>query len=192
MAVRKARGLLEAGAKRVRVVAVTFVEQMPAEVQRISAAFAPEQLEGAELVFAATNDPLINEAVVREARRREIWAHRADVDEGDPGDFATPALLRRGPLLITISTGGAPALAAAIRDELETKLDPRWEKMAEAMRELRPMIRQAKGLDIAGRRTIFRELASAEALVVLDRGGLEELKRWVVERHPELGANGLK
>jgi precorrin-2 dehydrogenase / sirohydrochlorin ferrochelatase len=187
VAVRKVRGLLDAGAQRVRVVAVAFHEQMPAEIERIAEAFVPDHLEGAELAFAATNDPAANDAVVRECRRRGILVNRADADEEDPGDFATPAVYRHGPLMIGVSAGGAPALAVAVRDALARSLDPRWGRLAEAMQALRPMVRQAPNLPIARRREIFHDLASAEALAIVGSGGLEALKQWLVLRYPELG-----
>ena len=63
--------------------------------------------------------------------------------------------------------------------------DARWQQMAAAMRELRPLIKSA-GTKVAIRRQIFRELASEEALnVVADRGAVG-LREWLLARHPEL------
>ena len=91
VAVRKAEGLLAAGAKRVRVIAKKFHELMPREIEQIEEQYRPEHLKGAQLVFAATDDPAVNEAIVRDAHELGLLVCRADVDE-HAGDFTTPAM----------------------------------------------------------------------------------------------------
>src|SRR4051812_5301403 len=88
VAKRKVAGLLDAGATRVRVVALEFQPDFakPGSIERIAAAYDPKYLDGAELVFATTDSPEVNEQVVRDSRSRGIWVNRAD--EGEPiGDF---------------------------------------------------------------------------------------------------------
>jgi precorrin-2 dehydrogenase/sirohydrochlorin ferrochelatase len=184
VALRKARGLLASGARRVTVVAPQFHPEMPAEVQRVVEAYRPEHLAGASLVFAATDCPDVNDAIVRDAGRIGALVCRADADEDLSGDFATPAMLRQGALLVTVSSGGSPALSAMIRDRFEQTLDPRWAKMAAAMQELRPVIR--KKLDAARRRDAFRALCSDEALTALDREGVGGLRTWLTAKFEEL------
>src|SRR5687767_12635440 len=183
VAVRKARGLLAAGATRVRCVALRISEEMPAEVQRLLGVFLPVHLEGASLVFAATDSAEVNANVVREAKQRGIWVSRAD---GDDGDFTTPAAMREGDLVITVSAGGNPAIAAAVRDEIEGKLDRRWAKLVTAMGELRPRIVGMNQVAQERRGEILRTLATAEALEVLEGGGVEGLWRWLSSRFEEL------
>jgi precorrin-2 dehydrogenase/sirohydrochlorin ferrochelatase len=75
-------------------------------------------IEGAFLVFAATDDPVVNEEVYREAERHGILVNVVD----SPGlcNFYSGAVVRRGPLRIAVSTGGcSPSLAAEIRREIE-------------------------------------------------------------------------
>jgi precorrin-2 dehydrogenase/sirohydrochlorin ferrochelatase len=184
VAARKARGLLEAGASQIRCVAPAFSDEFPAEVDRVPEAYRAEHLNGAALVFAATNNAEVNDAVVRDARERNILVNRADVDEDEPGDFAVPARLRNGKVVVAIAAG-SPALAALIRDRLSEAFDPRWQKMAQAMHELRPFIKSA-GIDIGGRRRIFRELATEDALNVVATRGVDGLRNWLLERHPEM------
>jgi precorrin-2 dehydrogenase/sirohydrochlorin ferrochelatase len=184
VAARKARGLLEAGAGRVRCVAPQFSADLPAEVERVPQMYRPEHLDGANLVFAATDQAEVNEAVVRDAHARNLLVNRADADDEEPGDFTVPAQLRRGAAMMAVSAG-SPALAAFIRDRLNELFDPRWQQMADAMQHLRPLIRSA-GVEISLRRQIFRELASEEALNVLADRGTDGLADWLLERHPEL------
>src|SRR5207249_3586946 len=143
----------------------------PASVERVSESYSREHLSGAALVFAATDDPGVNDAVVRDARAMNILVSRADGDERNSADFATPAMIRRGPVLVTVSTGGSPALAAKLRDTIEQNLDERFVKMAELMQMLRPKIHAIQSLALSRRREVFRALASDEALDVLHAGG---------------------
>jgi precorrin-2 dehydrogenase/sirohydrochlorin ferrochelatase len=185
VAARKAKGLLDAGATRVRVVSPAFSETMPPGVERVTRAYEPGDLDGASLTFAATDRPDVNQAVVRDANRLGVLVNRADADEENPGDFSTPATLREGDLVLTVSAGGSPALAATVRDGIRTRLDPRWIAMAAAMRNLRPRI-LAGGASIDRRRAAFRDLASDEALDVLNRGGVEQLWTWLQQRNNEI------
>jgi len=137
------------------------------------------------LVFAATDSAEVNDAVVRDARARGLWVNRVVADDAQPGDFTVPARLRKGPVTVTVSAGGSPALAAAIRDGLAARWDPRWTDMAEAMQTLRPMVLSVN-LTGSRRSAILRELASDEALDVLKSGGANGLTQWLRARHPDL------
>ena len=186
VAIRKARGLIEAGATDLRMIAPEFREDVPQAVRKIAGCFEPRHLEGAGLVFAATDSPEVNAAVVREARRRGILVSRADSDDEQPGDFATPAVLREGPMTVTVFAGGAPALAAMVRDELAARFDPRWSMMASAIHTLRPKLLAASSLTPARRREAFRDLATVQAIEILSAGGLESLRQWLAAKYPEL------
>ena len=186
VAVRKAKGLLAAGATRVRVVAASVREDMPEAVERIIGVYEPRHLDGAGLVFAATDVSEVNDAVVSDARRLGLLVNRADVDEDMPGNFVTPAQLNRGPVTLTVSTTGAPALAAMIRDALAQNFDPQWREMALAMQTLRPRIRDHANLPPDRRRAAFRDLATPEAIAFLAAGGTDALWRWLKSRYPEL------
>jgi precorrin-2 dehydrogenase/sirohydrochlorin ferrochelatase len=177
VAARKAKGLVDAGATCLRVVAPMFDENMPATVERVAASYGPAHIDGAGLVFAATDAPDVNETVVRDARARGVLVSR--VDDGDAGDFATPAVFRDGPVTVAVSSGSA-ALSVAIRDALAERLDPRWARMAELIPALRRAMDSA-GFDVAERARIFRRLATEEALEVLDRKGTDALIAWAMQ-----------
>src|SRR5689334_10910631 len=108
VAARKARGLLEAGAK-VRCVSPVFSPEIPGNVERIAEGYASRHLDGAFLVFAATDNREVNNAVVRDAQARGLLVNRADAEEGRPGNFVVPASHRAGNLVLSVS-GGSPAL----------------------------------------------------------------------------------
>lgn len=185
MAARKASGVLAAGAVGVRAVSPKFIRDFPAGVEKITESFEPRHLEGANLVFAATDSTATNDAVVQESRARGILVNRADADEEDPGDFSTPALCRSGPITLAV-TAGSPALAAALRDQLAGVISNEWINLAEALVHVRPRIK-AMNLPIARRREILRELATPEAASAAV-GGDAALWAWAVAKFPELAA----
>lgn len=132
VAEQKARGLLAAGA-RVRVVAPEATPYFVrlARVRRIcweGREFRAGDLRGAFLVVAATNSAAVHARVFREARRRGVLCNVVDVPP--QCDFYYPAVVRRGPLQIAVSTGGeSPALAQRVRRHLENEFSEgfgRW------------------------------------------------------------------
>jgi siroheme synthase-like protein len=181
----KARGALEAGA-RVRCIAPEFHQKIPYEVERITARFQPSQLDGADLVFAATDSPEVNFDVVREARVRKILVSRTDGEDENHRDFVLPAVYRNDPIVISVSTG-SPLLSKTLRDEIPKQIVrmEQYKQMAELMRTLRPWLLKSS-LPVARRALAMMDLASVPALDALAQGGGEGLYRWLVERYPEL------
>ncbi len=121
VALRKTRGLLEAGAL-VTAVAPRWepdFEILP--VRLVRRPFRASDLGGATLVFAATDDRQTNQRVARLAREKGVLANIADSVE--ECDFIVPARVNRGDVQIAISTGGkSPRLAAETRKRLEEAL----------------------------------------------------------------------
>ena len=140
----KVRGLLAAGA-RVTVVSPTLTPALAALVAEGHLAherreYTPGDLAGAALAFAATGDRAVSRAIRSEGRERGVWVNAAD--DAEHCDFLLPAVLRRGPLAVAVSSGGAsPALTRAVRDELERYFPADFggfvEVVAEVRRELR-------------------------------------------------------
>ncbi len=109
VAERKVDGLLAADAS-VTVVSPTLTSALAAFVRdsRIRHArrrYRRGDLAGVTLAFVATGDRHVAAAVAREGRRCGVWVNAAD----DPAhcDFFLPSVLRRGPLLVAVATGGA-------------------------------------------------------------------------------------
>ena len=133
---RKARKLLQA---RAEVVVISpevtpELESVATEVRRRP--YEEGDLEGAYLVFAATDSRDVNAAVAGEAKGRGIPVNVAD--RPSEGDFALPSVLRRGRLQVAVSTGGAsPTLAREIRDELEELFGPEWAGVVEELHSAR-------------------------------------------------------
>ncbi len=185
VASRKAAGVIDAGATQVVAVAPTFTSDFPEAVQKVKRGYDVAMLDGIDLVFVATDRADVNDRVVRDAQARQVLVNRADADDENPGSFVTPAKLVDGNITITVSASAA-ALASRVRDAIKDRLDPRWSLMANAMQEMRPWVKTHLHLDQPQRAEIFRTLAQDDAMDVLQVGGVEALRDWLTERHPEL------
>jgi precorrin-2 dehydrogenase / sirohydrochlorin ferrochelatase len=121
VAARKLRTLREAGA-RVRVVAPAVLpaireQEEPGIVTIRIGGYETADLDGVALAVAATDDAAVNRRVAAEAGEKGLLVSVADQPEA--GDCHFPAVLRRGGLMIAVSTGGrCPALAAEVRDAI--------------------------------------------------------------------------
>jgi precorrin-2 dehydrogenase/sirohydrochlorin ferrochelatase len=123
--------------------------------------FEANDLEGQFLVIVATSSHELNEAVFREAQRRNVLCNV--VDDPPHCDFYYPAVVRRGDLQIAISTAGhSPALAQRLRRELAAQFGPQYgdwlRNLGKARQEL-----FASGMDPDERRRVLHGLASQEA-----------------------------
>ena len=131
VASRKARRLLQSGAEVVVISPEVRPDLVHSDVQIEQRPYREGDLEGACLVFTATDSREVNAAVAREADERGVPINVAD--RPSAGDFAVPSTLRRGSLQVAVSTGGAsPTLARRIRDELEENFGPEWADLVEA------------------------------------------------------------
>jgi len=129
VAERKVRALVEAGA-RVRVVApsvtegIEMVAKSPGQVRVTLAEFDASQLDGATLVFAATNNATVNAQVAQHAKARGLAVNVADAP--DAGTFVTPAVHRSGDIVVAVTAGGVPAVAARIRDAVASSIGEQY------------------------------------------------------------------
>ena len=143
---RKVEALREAGA-RVRVGAPALEPTLAAwaaqgAIEHAPGRFAPSWLDGAWLVIAATDSPAINRAVAAAAEARRLWVNV--VDDVDISAFHVPARVRRGPLQVAVSSGGAaPMLARSLRERLERELDPTLGELAALLARHRARLRAA-------------------------------------------------
>jgi siroheme synthase-like protein len=183
----KVEGLLAAGADDV----VVLAEEPSERLARLEAAggvrverraSVGEDLDGAVLLVASSRDPEERARLAREARARGVLVNVMD-DEPNC-DWAAPAIVRRGELVVAVGTGGAsPALARKVREDLETRYGPEWAEVVSVLRRLRaetmPSMpsfaerarRWREALDPDEAATLVREGRSAE-LEALLRGRL--------------------
>ncbi len=98
--------------------------------------FRATDLDGAWFVVAAAT-PAVNARVVRAADRRRIFVN--SVDDSPNGSAHFSSVIRRGELVLALSTGGtAPAMACLMREAIEVLLPPeidKWIAMAQVERK---------------------------------------------------------
>ena len=179
VAARRVGALLDAGAK-LTVIAPEIRPEIERAVHEwygelIRERFSPKYLDGAYLVVAATDNADVNAAVVQEARSRGILC--SDTATADSGDFIVPSIIRRGDLVLTVTTGGAsPALSSRIRDELEAHYGPEYLGLLVLLAEARNLAK-AQIPERARRQRALRAIAEDSSILELMRSGQMEEAR---------------
>ncbi len=113
----------------------------------------PSKLAGLAALFVAGLDEAESGKFAEAARAASVLVNVEDRPE--LCDFHVPAQLRRGDLLLTISTSGrSPGLARILREHLEALFGPEWDGIVEAVANARQEWRE-QGLppDEVSRRT---------------------------------------
>jgi len=162
----KISSLLDSGAQITVVAPAAFksVQDLASarKIRLVPRKFAPADLNRIFLVVAATSDPQVNRAVFHEARERGVLCN--SVDDPPHCDFYFPAVVRRGPLQVAISTSGeSPALAQRIRREIEESLDASCGDWVEEIGEIRREI-MATFPPSEERKRLLHHLAHSEPL----------------------------
>lgn len=181
VAERKVEGLLETGAA-VTVVSPRLTPRLRDWIGRrrcryLAREYRARDVTGRTVVLVATDDARVTARVQRDAGRLGVLVNAAD----DPTrcDFFLPAILRRGGLTVAVSTGGAsPALARAVRDELERLVPESYALLLEVVAGVRAQVRRraarvpsSRWLEaIDGRlRALVADGRAAEATALLSR-----------------------
>ena len=178
VAERKVRTLLDYGA-RVRVISPTLRAGLKQLVRARRVTWAPRRyrhcdVQDARLVYGATDDPATNRAVFRDARRHRVLVNI--VDQPRLSSFIAPAQVRRGHLVLAVSTGGtSPTLAKRIRRQLERQFGREYASLTRLMERLRPLVRR-RVTQPARRAAIFKQVTSGDVLPLLRRG--ETARAW--------------
>jgi precorrin-2 dehydrogenase/sirohydrochlorin ferrochelatase len=138
--VEKVEGLLKCDA----VVTVVALEAHP-KIQELASkgdldwcqrGYEETDLDGCFLAIAATSDTELNTRIFKDAEARSMLINVVDVPH--LCNFILPAILRRGPLAIAISTSGAsPALAKRMKAEADQMFGPEYARLAELLDGLR-------------------------------------------------------
>jgi uroporphyrin-III C-methyltransferase/precorrin-2 dehydrogenase/sirohydrochlorin ferrochelatase len=138
-------------------------------------AYRAGDLAGCRLVIDASGDLEVNRASWQEAEAAGILINVVDVP--DRCRFIAPAVVRREPLLVAISTAGeSPFIASTLRARLERVLGPEWGPFTSLVGDLRRRLRKA-GVPLDRQLKAYRRLLASEALGMLRRGEVEEAGR---------------
>lgn len=141
VAAHKVAGLLACGA-RVHVVAPEVSPELEAraDVSVERRTYRRGEVRGYRLVVAATGDPAVNAAVLSDGEEAGVWVNAAD--DVANCSFTLPAVVRRGPVTVAVSTGGhSPALARWLKEKVAECVGPEYEVLAQLLSAERDAIR---------------------------------------------------
>jgi uroporphyrin-III C-methyltransferase/precorrin-2 dehydrogenase/sirohydrochlorin ferrochelatase len=149
IAVEKADGLRTAGAR----------------VAHHRRGFVEGDLVGACLAVDASGDPAAQASARLEADRERVLLNVVDV--ASQCDWIAPAVVRRGPLQMAISTSGeSPFLATHLRQRLEKEFGPEWGPLTVLMGRLRRRLRR-HGVAMERQQRAYGQLLRSDALELL-------------------------
>jgi precorrin-2 dehydrogenase / sirohydrochlorin ferrochelatase len=189
VALRKVKTLLAAEA-RITVIAPVLTGDLAHLVESgridwLGKKYETGDLRGFFLVICATNNSQTNVWAAIEAKREGSLVNV--VEPAYLSDFTVPAQVRRGDLLLTVSTGGkSPALARQLRRELEKDFGDTYgawlEKLALLRKEMRSRLESSHD-----REMFWRQALDAEVLELVKRG---ELKKAEAKIRDAIGSFG--
>lgn len=178
LAADKAGSLLAAGAR------VTVIAAEPgAELERLAAAGAieivrrahrPGDLAGRFLAIDASGDDDTNRRTFEEAEAQRTLLNV--VDRPERCTFYAPAVVRRAPLTVAISTDGeSPFVAAALRARLERALGDEWGAFTALVGSVRRRLRR-RGASGAEQERTYRRLLRSDVRRLLREGRASEAR----------------
>ena len=132
IALRKVQQLLLADAD-VTVLSPSIVDELRAlPVAKIEREYRIGDVSGYRLVITATGVRDVDQQIYYDCEIRNIWVNSADDPERCA--FTLPATMRRGELMVTVSTAGAsPALASFLRSRLESAIGPEFAALVDRL-----------------------------------------------------------
>jgi uroporphyrin-III C-methyltransferase / precorrin-2 dehydrogenase / sirohydrochlorin ferrochelatase len=182
LALEKVEGLLEANAT-VRVIAKHLSNALESLVAsgRVEATrrdYRRGDLAGSRLVIDASGNEEINRLSWEEAEAAGILINV--VDRTHRCRFIAPAIVRRDPLFIAISTSGeSPFLASVVRARIERWLGSEWGPFTAIVGRLRRALRK-RAVPLDEQTRIYRRLLSSRVRPLLRGGKLEEAEEAAV------------
>lgn len=164
VAARKLSGLIGQGARITQVSPLAPV--VPPELQSgtdehiqwIARAFEETDIEGMDLVFAATNNPHVNRKVACLCWQRGIWVN--DTSEQERSNFTNPAVVEKEGVTIAVTTNGAsPSLSKLLCDRFAKAVPRGAQKKLLLLRAKRVEINRS-GLEKRQRYLKLRKMAA--------------------------------
>jgi precorrin-2 dehydrogenase/sirohydrochlorin ferrochelatase len=136
--------------------------------------FDESDLDGMRLVILATDRSELHERVA--AICHEKWIPVNVVDNPELSTFFVPASLQRGPITISVSTGGySPLLSKRIRELLEREISPQLGDLAMLLGDLRHRLPQ-QITSQSERQRLWDSLLTPEMVALVTAGHLEQWK----------------
>jgi precorrin-2 dehydrogenase/sirohydrochlorin ferrochelatase len=173
---RKAETMMRYGA-RVTIVSPEFTDEIESwgrdgKLALRRKRYESNDLDGASIVIASTDDTRINEQVAADARARKLPVNVVDVTP--LCEFIVPAIIEKGSVTIAVSTGGkSPALARTLKEDLIRQIGPEYAEVNDLLGTLREGAKKILPTD-ADRKRFFDSLIAAGILDMFREGRRSE------------------
>ena len=145
--------------KKVKVISQDFIEEFEEikdQIEMIKDSYDEKYIKDDFVVVAATNNKEVNHKIGIYCRQYNKLVNV--VDDKDLSNFTVPSFVKRGDLLLSVSTGGkSPSLSRKIRKDLEEVYDDSYEEYVKLLGEARDNIIENTS-DIKERRKKLKEL----------------------------------
>ncbi|MCX5807891.1 MAG: bifunctional precorrin-2 dehydrogenase/sirohydrochlorin ferrochelatase [Proteobacteria bacterium] len=154
---------------RIRVISPVMTKNLSVlsqkgKIETISREYRDGDLDGAVLVFAATNKKETNEAIKKEALKGHIPVNV--VDDPDLCDFIVPSIVKKESIVIAISTSGTlPLLSKILRKDIGNLVSQDYLTYAEKIGKFRRLLIES----------IHDKKRRKEILAEISKTGVEEL-----------------
>ncbi len=129
VAYRKCKNFINFGGK-IKVISLNFIDKfknIESKIEMIYDTYSEDYIKSSFIVVAATNNREINKKIGLYCRENGKLVNV--VDDISLSNYTVPAYIKRGDLIISISTGGkSPSLSRKIKDELKEKYDESYEE----------------------------------------------------------------
>lgn len=176
VAARKVETLRRYGA-RITVIAPEFSPEIEAcaaggDTVLRRKRYEADDLDGAFVVIAATNDHGINQAVAADARERHVLANV--INDTALCDFIVPAVIENGSIQVAVSTGGhSPALARRLKRDLQQVAGPEYSEVNDILGSLRGPAKDTLATD-DDRKRFFDAVIGSGVIEMLRAGRTHE------------------
>ncbi|MHA0857050.1 precorrin-2 dehydrogenase/sirohydrochlorin ferrochelatase family protein [Paenibacillus sp. CMAA1364] len=192
IAQRKARLLLDAQAN-VTIISPSLTQALLAWhqdglIQWEQRDFVEGDTSGYWIVYAATNNEIINKNIADEAHQNDIPVNL--VSDAEQGSFIHPAVVKRGRLTIAVSTlGASPGMATSISNTLAAQYGVEYEAYFDVIYRIRSAIKNSV-VSLERRGRLLKRLAELHILDDIRQGtyiewSKEEIQIWISQNEEE-------
>ncbi len=147
--------------------------------------FRPAHLDGMDVVFAASGDAALDQAVQEAARSRHVPVNV--VDRPSQCSFIMPSIIDRSPVMVAVSSGGeAPVLSRLLRARLETLIPAAYGRLAALAGRFKTRVR-AHFQTTEGRRKFWEKALLSPIAEMVFAGREQEAEAALVEMLDKAG-----
>ncbi len=141
--------------------------------------YRPGDLKNVYLAIVSEPNPAYSRPIWEEAEAEKVLFNA--MDDVQHCNFVSGSVIKRGPLVISISTSGcAPALAVRLRQRFEKEFGPEYGTYLELMKSLRPVM-QERFKAFEERRTKWYELVDGPLFEIIKSGDHQKVDAFLEE-----------